>query len=277
MSNLKKYEDFTAADAQTLADEVSKGTTGGFYKFKPGSNIIRILPGCVGGVGPIVSVAQHSLWKLPGIDTIQGKRNVNCAQLIGRRPCVFCELGAVLQRSGNEIDYHLAEEIRPKRSPFAAIISRREEERGILLCELKKSIVDELTEIRADTRMGGNWASPEADGVDLNITKKGTGFETKYTTKVDMRCPLMDDEEMAVTILDSLPNLKTLLALDPPDVIEKTYGAILRPYLGTQMGQRTVRARVPQAAPNTTAPRKRTAHTVDEDMSIVGDGDNIPF
>lgn len=202
MSNLANYSGFSLEEAQEDKNKYTKTDNEITYlKFKPGDNVIRILP-ARNGEKPFVKVHQHF------VKTPKGTVSFRCPRIAEGRPCMVCEKSASLKASSKEDERDLGYDMAAKLRVYCNVIDRAEPEKGVQVASFGKQIYAQLSSIRDDKVAGGDFTHP-LKGFDLSIAKSGSGKNgTSYIVKAAREnSPLLDTEEAMVAMLDSQPNL----------------------------------------------------------------------
>lgn len=202
MSNLANYSGFALEEAQEDKNKYTKTDNEiNYLKFKPGDNVIRVLP-ARNGEKPFAKVYQHF------VKTPKGTVSFRCPRVAEGRPCLVCEKSSTLKASSNEDERDLGYDMAAKLRVYCNVIDRSEPEKGVQVASFGKQIYAQLSSIRDDKVAGGDFTHP-LKGFDLSIQKSGSGKNgTSYIVKAARdNTSLLDTEEEMVATLDSQPNL----------------------------------------------------------------------
>lgn len=203
MSNLADYSGFSPEKAKEAVDKYTKQDNEiNYLKFKPGNNVIRILPARK-GEEPFVEVHQHF------VKTPKGTVSFRCPRIAEGRPCLVCEKSASLKASSNEDERDLGYDMAAKLRVYCNVIDRSEPEKGVQVASFGKQIYSQLSSIRRDKVAGGDFTHP-LKGFDLSIQKTGSGKNgTSYIVNAAREnSTLLDTEDEMVTLLEGQPNLQ---------------------------------------------------------------------
>lgn len=222
MSNLKKYEEWSADDANAEKEELDKLDPGSsFYKWETGKNVLRFLPPRKGTRTPMPGIFQHYC-EVPGKE--QGV-SVVCVAVHAepKRPCPVCQRAQALQGSRSTRDQELGKKLIAKRRHYANVIDRKNEEKGPQVAAFPKTVYEALLAIRDDDAAGGNFTDPSDKGFDIVITKTGTGLSTQYKVAAARDgSPLCEEAKQADDWLESMHNLgKFSAVLSNKEILEK--------------------------------------------------------
>lgn len=233
MSNLQKYGEWSDDQAAAEKEEYDK-TSGSqdFWKPPQGTSVVRFLP-----PRPGKSTIYRFIWEhyfdVPGQAPGGTKRQkLVCplqqskADKHDPRRCPCCAYAERLRGTGNQEDYDLAGEYVAKRSIFANILVRGQEDRGIRVWAFGKKVYEQLDAIRRDTRAGGNFAHP-LTGFDIVVKRTGSGKnDTNYTCLADRQAsPLHDDATIMEALLESMPDLDRHARILPEAEVRKLWAA----------------------------------------------------
>lgn len=171
-TNLVQFQEYTKEMAEAESRALN---TGGHFKLKEGSNIVRFLPAKLGWPGPMAVASQHYV-DVPGRD----KAAVFvCPRVMAKRPCIVCNQAERLVASGNQADKKRGEDMLPNNQVFANVVDRREPDKGPQKFRFGKQVHAFLKKLRDNAVAGGDFTHP-LTGFDLSIERTGTGFDTKY-------------------------------------------------------------------------------------------------
>lgn len=204
MSNITKYGDWGADDAEKSREESEAAGQGNYYKFKVGRNTLRILPPKIGRKDPFRVVYKHFI-ELPGVE----KMAFTCPRHEKKQFCPACAKVDELRATGIQADYDLAGDILAQRNVYCNVIDRDNPEKGVQIARIGKQLHEALLALRTDETNGGNFVHP-VDGFDIVVTRVGTGKkDTKYTmVPARDNSPIADDVVMMEEILESMPDLE---------------------------------------------------------------------
>lgn len=183
-----------AADAEAAAKQLSE-----WHTFSEGDTRIRVLPCPVPTGKPIVAVHQHN-FKWPG-----RKNNtiINCRNMMAGERCPVCEAMNQLKKSPDQEKRTLAEELFPKFRAFGNIAIRKVDAAGNVVgtdgpkkCGFGKKVFEKFLSLRRNPDYG-DITDPSDDGVDITITRKGTGKnDTSYDATPSRRASGLGDLSM---------------------------------------------------------------------------------
>lgn len=224
MSNLKKYEDWSADDAVAEKEELDKlDPSSSFLALEVGNNMLRFLPPKKGTRSPMPGVFQHYV-EIPGKDS---SVSVVCLEVHAepKRPCPVCKKAKEMQESRSSRDQEVGKKMLAKRRHFANVIDRKNEEKGVQIVGFPKTVYEQLLAIRDDDAAGGNFTDPGPNGFDITITKTGQGMNTKYAVKAARQStPLCEDAKQAEEWLESMHNLGKMAQTRPVKEILEQLG-----------------------------------------------------
>ncbi len=193
---------FTREDAQKVQSALSAGSGGNktkYYKWKDGSNLLRILPALKGESEPISVVHRHWIknWANSGKAFI-----FNCPKRANGGRCPACEKAGALfdkaKETGNPNDKEIAKSFLPSERGIARVIDRTDEAAGVQLADLPKSVVDSLMDLRFNEDVYGDDYTDVMDGSDLLITRGKREGRVSYTVSIPRksqpRLHEMDDQ-----------------------------------------------------------------------------------
>lgn len=211
MSQLSKFSTYTKdAAAKARAEEA----TTGWFKFKPGTNVVRFLPPLVGMDEPWVTVAQHFL-KLPGNVSI----NFNCPRKMANSRCPSCEKADRLKATGNPVDEKVAKDFWPNFRNIAFVLDRDNMKGGIQLCSFGNTIKKRLRHFRE--KLNKDYTHLET-GNDIVIERVGTDVNTEYQTDLGEMCPVTNDMAQLEAWAADLPDLQDFTkVLDYETILQK--------------------------------------------------------
>lgn len=198
MSSTKKYGTYNEGAAEDDYAEGSKSSGGKYLKLKEGKNRLRFLPPYLGMSSPFMKVHQH-FFKMPG-----SKKPIvfNCPrQMKAGYDCPACAKADDWQVSGTPAQRKLAEDMRPSARYFALVVDRDDEEKGVQILGLGKSILKGLSDIRRDEDYGGDFTHPE-EGMDVYIKRVGQGLDTRYTVHPGGRTTPLGNDHWLETMQD---------------------------------------------------------------------------
>lgn len=185
------------------------GSGHGFLSLKDGKNSVRILP----GVGEMEyffqEVGRHNM-------PPDGKKYIYCPDFTtnGERPCPICEAVDTLQKSGDPASKALADKLRVKKTFWMNAINRADPSAGPKIFTPGPMIFKTIMSIVQDPDYG-DITDPD-EGIDLSITKTGSGMDTKYDTFPKRVSPLGTDEEIQ-DWLEKAQDLTVIEVTDDPD------------------------------------------------------------
>jgi len=165
-------------DRQELLDVIRKklaaesfGGGGNYWKAKAGRNVIRILPG-VGEMGDF-------FWQDVGAHYVKSRnRPFTCRQFTIGEPCPICELVNDLYNAGDADSKELASQLLRRKSYWMNIIDRSNEEAGPQIYTPGAMVFKAVAGLVGDPDYGDIY--DEYDGMDIIVTRTGTGLETRY-------------------------------------------------------------------------------------------------
>jgi hypothetical protein len=183
-----------------VKEEARELSSGSYFKFVPGINTIRVIPGKAGTKSPFVVVHEHF------IDTAAGqKASFACPRVHAKQTCPVCEKAKRLMEAGNQRDYTVGKRLLPGRRVYANVLDRADPEGGIKIAGFGKTIHEGLAELREDH---GDFTNPLEEGYDVLVKRKGTGpTDTEYKVKKGDNCALADSMEEIEALVESQPDL----------------------------------------------------------------------
>lgn len=207
MSNLIKYGNYEADDAEADLTENEEARQGDWWKPKPGRNVIRVLPPRIGARRPFRIIWQHYT-PIPGQQT---KVAIICPLLqaksdgiVGGRFCPVCQQVEDLLAEGAETE---AKDMKANREILYNVIDRGNESRGVLIYKARPTVHEAIIALRTADPSGPAYCDP-ASGFDIVIQRKGMGLDTKYTvTPLRGPAPLHEDVAVANAWLQSMHDL----------------------------------------------------------------------
>lgn len=260
-TSLVKYGSYSIEECDRDAAEMSASE---FYKVKEGENIIRVPPPPPGKTSPIKIVDQHR------IEMGDGRTLVFICPGTG---CPACAKFHELRRSRDSVVRDMAfETFKPRRRAYMNVIDRENPERGPIVWEFGKTVIEDIKKIRSSTRGGGDFTHPEK-GFDLIVDRVGTGKnDTKYKVIADRQCsPLGDMSWIEKQVdLDEFCMQKSLEEIE--DIIAEFESGNMQPV----PARRAVVASQSRRLPVNAASAKR--RTIQDDVSdaTLDEDDDIP-
>lgn len=221
-----------AIRARVTAVDTSSGSGQNWFTPKAGTNKIRIMP----EVGEMTvgsffqEVGRHYIPS--GLDTDGNPKFniVTCPAFTIGEPCPICETVDKLYRGG-KADKQLAGKLRVRKAYFMNVIDRDNEDVGPQVFSsgvtIFKAIVDAIT----DPDYGD--ITDEYDGLDVTITRNGTGMDTKYQVRfARVSTPLAGtakkpNEELMDTWFEAAVDLSPVMLTDDPDEDDELSGGAL--------------------------------------------------
>lgn len=197
----------------------------GFFSPKQGRSVIRILP----EVGNMEYFFQEV-----GKHQFPGNKYVYCPKFTsaGKLACPVCELVRELYSAGDNASKKLAKNIKLRRMYWMNVINRGDEDSGPLVYTPGVRSFDQISTIIGDPDYGD--ITDVAHGVDLKITRKGTGIDTDYQINASPReTPLSDDQDLIDQWLEEAKDLSWVEVSDDQDEdaeLSKGYGIYVLPY-----------------------------------------------
>ena len=286
MSNIQDlshlYDDFTKDAATADADRYGKAT---FFKPKPGSNVLRMLPAVKGAAYPWVVAHQH-FFNWPGV----GDVSFNCPRLTDPdgthdKRCAVCMKIEQLRKTGSDSDRKMADDMRGSRRVFSKVIDREEPQKGVQVYAFGSMVHDRLVYFRGNDAFGNKDFTNPQTGFDLIISKTGSGMQTRYATDLAREpSPLGKNIEQMVAWLEA--SIAEDLSRRGAPLEWNDHVAKLNPAAGAAASA-SASAPQQQAAPasampmaiDTTATETKpsaSASTVEAGMNVVHD-DDVPF
>lgn len=242
-------------EAEAVKEEAKELSSGSYFKFVPGLNTIRILPGKPGTRSPFVIVHEHFIDTAAG-----GKASFACPRVHARQSCPVCEKANRLMGAGNQRDYNVGKKLLPGRRVYANIVDRADPEGGVKIAGFGKTIHEGLAELREEH---GDFTNPTDSGYDVLVKRKGTGqTDTQYRVKKGDVCSLADSEEEIDLLISNAPDLGLKLTILSASQIAELLGedddaGFADP--GDDDDAAPTRALPPKPAAKTTVPAKATA------------------
>jgi hypothetical protein len=186
-------EDRLAAVRKKLK-ETDMGGDRGFWKPKQGRNIVRILPG--------VGEMDMFFWQDVGKHYIPGsRRSYTCPSFTLGDPCPICEFVGELYDDGSDASKALAKDLRVRKQFWMNIVLRGKEDMGPLIYTPGVTVFRSISGMISDPDYGEIYDPYE--GVDVTISREGTGVDTKYEVRAKRReSPLHEDEDVIDEWLD---------------------------------------------------------------------------
>ena len=160
---------------QCWLKQVGGGTK--FMKLVEGQNVVRFLPPKKGMNTPFVYVFQHFI-TLPGA---MFPIVFACPRCMRNEACPACIKSDKLMKTGNKADTDAGRSLWATRRTYANVIDRLEQGAGPKTLGFGKQIHDDLTKIRENEAVGGDFTHP-VRGFDIFITREGRGkTDTSYS------------------------------------------------------------------------------------------------
>ena len=270
----KQYEDWSPeAAAEEEAQSKAEGGFGPPYvKLREGRNVVRILPPLPGQRSPFVRIWQHFLKDAEGNTVVfecpqRGKPSHEAQR------CPACAEAERLDKSPNPVDKKRARDLWPSRRVFANAIDRGDEDAGVKLLAVGKTIHEELLNIAKDPEAGGNFTHP-VTGFDIVITRTGTGMDTRYkVTAARSNSPLSDDPDEVDEWLDDAHDLNEVARVLTLDEIRAAVTGGALEDASPRGGQRRA-LNAPDAA--TSGRRKRAKRSAQDDAVDAEWAEDIP-
>jgi len=176
------FEVVTADDAATAIEEAKQARSADdkYMSLSAGDNFIRLIPLAKGmkGYGP----SGKNTFALRFVHYVKdGTKTVRalCSRLTHQQACAACDY--IKSATANGVQFN--EDPTPKLEVVYNVIDRANELAGprLLRCG---PMLHEILQERA--RKAPRVYDPRSSGVDLIITKKGTGRDTRYDVSYDM-------------------------------------------------------------------------------------------
>lgn len=177
-----------------------------FFKLAAGTTKVRILPG-IDPSSPdkdFYCKAGTHYWVNPSNPKIP----VPCSKTKNpKATCVICDKVAELKSSSNKADNLEAEKLRVRVRYYVGVVPREGEDAGkVMVYPAPKAIYTKILSLMEDPEYGDITNSTE--GFDLNMTRTGSGMETKYDGyPVRNPSPISQDLEELANILSRQPEL----------------------------------------------------------------------
>lgn len=205
---------------QRIADRYDRAvqeqaTRGKKYRFKPGRNIIRILP----AVGKM-----DFPWKESGMHYSLGPQKDQsefCPRLTNGDECPICKLVDQLYREGTNEEKKQARELKATRRFYFNIIVREHEDLGVRVLESPETVWTDILGLYADEDDPIELHNEE-NGHDVVVIRRGEGLNTEYTTKVKRQpCPISDNGKQAAKWLEECEDLNEYVVVQDYDFLDE--------------------------------------------------------
>ena len=194
-----------------VRDKLAKtdfGGSGNYWKPKQGRNIIRILP----GVGDMEDFFWQDVGKHYPPDS---NRSFVCREFTLGEPCPICEFVQELYDAGDEASKTLAGKIRCRKQFWMNIIDRANEDKGPQIFTPGPMIFKQVASLIGDPDYGEIY--DEYEGLDLIISRTGTGLDTEYDVNSRRKeSPLADNDDIIDEWLDAAKDLSVVELSDNP-------------------------------------------------------------
>jgi hypothetical protein len=177
-----------------------------FFKLATGTTKVRILPG-IDPSSPdkdFYCKAGTHYWVNPSNPKIP----VPCSKTKNpKATCVICDKVAELKASSNKADNVEAEKLRARVRYYVGLIPRETDAAGkVHVYPAPKGIYTKILSLMEDPEYG-DITNP-TEGFDLNITRSGSGMETKYDGYPARNpTPISNDPEEVAAVLAAQPEL----------------------------------------------------------------------
>lgn len=137
-------------------------------------------------------------------------------------PCPIC--AAVKHLTERGYDRKQIGQYRPRYASYTNVVVRGQEQLGVQICRMPRVVIDPVILWQFSAEVG-----PLVDvnrGIDLVITKSGTGLDTKYatTTSPNGRTPLHPDEQVAARLLDGMYKLDQIFRMPNYEALQTILG-----------------------------------------------------
>jgi len=266
-THLVKWGDLSPEEAQAEREEIEKGRSGGFFKFKVGKNVVRMLPGPPGRK-PYVKVWQHY------IEYGDTKGSFPCPyyESGGKKPCIICQKIKALKATGNTADFDIADEMEASEGWFWNLIDRTNEEAGPQILRASKTVHDGLLALVADDpdtgEKGKNIVHPY-EGHDVIVVRKGERLKTKYTkiVAVKQKSPLSEDEEQLAAWISGAEDLSRFSRLKDEEAMEEALDGIVEGEIDDDEDEdEKPKKKAKPSQAKEQKPAKRASRTAEDDM-----------
>lgn len=251
------FEEFDASAAEEDADALASG----FFKWQPGVNHVRFMPGTHGIKAPWILAHQH-MFKNPITDEWVSANCPRSSKGDHDRTCPLCEAVQSLLATGNPADRKLAEDMAVQSVGYARILDRNHPRRGVQIVRLSPGIVKRLIEFRTSQQYGVDFSHP-LKGIDVFVKKEGSGLGTRYTVELSRQSPgpiLEDGDEMRKLLENS------------KQIVLASYAA---PTLAAEQQNMVPVVATHRAQSNASLPPPQTIDTTAKTSG--GDDNDIPF
>lgn len=270
MSNIK-FGTFSLDGLEKHSEDSAALSESKFMTLAEGENILRFFPPEPGAATPFLVAGVHYLEDIPGIEG--GKAIIACARQTLREVCPICEFRSELERHPNALERKRAAKFRAAASIYANVLDRKQPDFGPKVLRFGVKINDQLKLIRRSTRMGGDFTDPGPGGMDIIITRVGSGqFDTSYTVVPDRQCsPLAATDAEVEALWNVRHNLAEVLKFEIPAAVAAVIGHHQQPpsYATKQLGSAPSMPRVGASFARTPAPSAANAMRLDEDGNVI--------
>lgn len=200
---------------QRIKDKLARTNLGGggaYWKPKQGRNVIRILP----GVGDM----DDFFWQTVGRHYIPDtQRNYVCPVFtIGDEDedvhCPICEFVNALYNAGDKDSKELAGKLRFRKQFWMNVIDRENEDKGPQIYTPGVTIFKMLAGLVTDPDYGEIY--DQDDGLDITITRTGTGLETEYELRAKRKDSPLGTSDQIDEWLEKAIDLSVVELTDDP-------------------------------------------------------------
>jgi hypothetical protein len=179
------------------AQEENARRSAKFFRFSEGRNVIRILPPWEGSDDFSRVFGQH--WGLGP----EGKTVVYCPKQCFGLPCPICdELDYMRKTAKDDTTKEWVRRVSATPRFYVNIIDLKDPAKGPQVCEIPKTVMEEIWNIMVDDELGVGDITQAKGGYDLFVDKTGTGLLTRYSVK-----PKRDPSDIDESVLENLVDL----------------------------------------------------------------------
>src|SRR3990167_2545351 len=176
----------------------------GYFNPKVGANVIRILP----------EVGDMEFFYQPVGTHVIGEARIYCPNFISddELDCPICEIVGQLYRHG---DKETAGKLRVQKKFWMNVIDRSNEEAGVLVFTPGVIITQTIAALINDPDYGEIY--DVGKGIDITITRNGTGKETRYEVLPKPRPSKLGDPDVVEKWLSEARDLSWAELSDDPE------------------------------------------------------------